>query len=151
MSQADRTTQVFDGLYHPVSHYDSPQAVLSDGALCAAEKRAILSSWASDIYAVESMPSLRKIPGVARAMRLADILAALRRLDEDDEPPRPGGVPMRIARFHDSAASRPAIAFDRSRWNRDANVRRYRKLLRTRLNEQERRLIERRLNEELTA
>ncbi|WP_247992182.1 hypothetical protein [Bradyrhizobium sp. 186] len=32
-------------------------------------------------------------------IRLADILAALRRLDgEDDDPPRPGGVPMRLRR-----------------------------------------------------
>jgi hypothetical protein len=63
------------------------------------EKRVILSSWASDMFAVESCPSLREIPGIGRAIRLADILAALRKLDgEDDDPPRPGGFPMRLRR-----------------------------------------------------
>lgn len=151
MSQADRTIHSLDAPYHPVSHYDSPRAVLRDDALSTAEKRAILSSWASDIYAMESAPGLRKIPGLPRPMRLADILSALRRLDEDDGPPRPGGVPMRIARRADAEAARPAIAFDRARWNRDANIRRYRKLLRTRLSEYERRFVEQRLSEELSA
>lgn len=149
MSQADHMPHALDALYHPVSHYDSPHAVLRDGALSLSEKRAILSSWASDIYAVESTPSLRKIPGIARAMRLTDILAALRRLDDDnDEPPRPGGVPLRIARQEETTTPRPSILPHTSRWNRDANIRRYRKLLRTRLSEQERRFVERRLNKE---
>ena len=150
MSQADRTLSSLETKYHPVSHYDSPDAVLSDVALSTAEKRAILSSWASDIYAVESAPGLREIPGLPRVLRLADILAALRQIDEDDGPPRPGGVPMRIARNQD-ADHRPAIAFDPGRWNRNANIRRYRRLLRTRLSEHERRFVERRLSEELSA
>jgi hypothetical protein len=63
------------------------------------EKRIILSSWASDMFAVESCPGLREIPGMDHPIRLAEILAALRRLDgEDDDPPRPGGVPMRLRR-----------------------------------------------------
>jgi hypothetical protein len=151
MSQADRTFHSLDAPYHPVSHYDSPRAVLRDHALSTAEKRAILSSWASDIYAMESAPGLRKIPGLPQPMRLADILSALRRLDEDDGPPRPGGVPMRILRGADAEAVRPAIAYDRARWNREANIRRYRKLLRTRLSEHERQFVERRLGEELSA
>ena len=151
MSQLDRTHHSLDNAYHPVSHYDSPHAVLRDHALSTAEKRAILSSWASDIYAVESAPGLRKIPGVPQPMRLAYILAALRQLDEDDGPPRPGGVPMRIARGTEAEAARPAIGFNSARWNRDANIRRYRKLLRTRLSEHERRFVEQRLNEELSA
>jgi hypothetical protein len=151
MSQADRTFHSLDAPYHPVSHYDSPRAVLRDHALSTAEKRAILSSWASDIYAMESAPGLRKIPGLPQPMRLADILSALRRLDEDDGPPRPGGVPMRVPRGGDAEAVRPAIAYDRARWNREANIRRYRKLLRTRLSEHERQFVERRLGEELSA
>ena len=150
MSQADRTPYGFETKYHPVSYYDSPRAVLRAPALSAAEKRAILSSWASDIYAVESAPGLRNIPGLPRVLRLADILAALRQLDEDDGPPRPGGVPMRIAR-REAAESRPTIAFDPDRWSRNANIRRYRRLLRTRLSEHERRFVERRLSEELSA
>ena len=40
------------------------------------EKRIILSSWASDMFAVESCPALREIPGMGRTIRLADILAS---------------------------------------------------------------------------
>ena len=58
---------------------------------------------------------------------------------------------MRIARRADAQSARPAVAFDRARWNRDANIRRYRKLLRTRLAEHERRFVEQRLSEELSA
>lgn len=99
---------------------------------------------------MESAPGLRKIPGLPQPMRLADILAALRQLDEDDGP-HPGGVPMRIARFQDAGTAGPAVAFNRARWNREANIRRYRKLLRTHLSERERHFIERRLSEELSA
>jgi len=51
------------------------------------------------MYAVESSPALREISGLSHAIRLADILAALRQLDDDnDDPPRGGGVPMRLRR-----------------------------------------------------
>jgi hypothetical protein len=86
-------------LYHPAAHYESPTGVLNDGTLSAPEKRIILSSWASDMYAVESCPGLREIPGVGLTIWLADILAALRQLDGDDnDPPRGDGVPMRVRR-----------------------------------------------------
>ncbi|CCD99202.1 hypothetical protein [Bradyrhizobium sp. STM 3809] len=147
--------------FHPVSHYDSPADLLNDGKLCRAEKRLILSSWASDMYAVESQPGLRKIPGIARPLRLSDILGALRQLDREDQPPRPrGGAAMRVVPRVDveadgaaadtplgsEARMRPAA---RLRFSREANVRRYRKLLATRLAEHERRFVERRLTEEL--
>ena len=83
----------------PAAHYDSPSDVLNDNSLSTPEKRVILSSWASDMYAVESCPALREIPGMDRTIRLADILAALRQLDsDDDDPPRGGGVPTRLRR-----------------------------------------------------
>lgn len=145
MSQTDRSTHSLDALFHPVSHYDSPQAVLRDAALSATEKRSILSSWASDIYAVESNPALRKIPGIAREMRLSDILSALRRLDDEDE-----AQPQASPHATDiRPRSLPQVALNRARWSREANVTRYRKLLRTRLTEQERRFVEQRLAEEL--
>jgi hypothetical protein len=75
-------------LFHPAAHYDSPDEVLSDPQLSDAEKRIILSSWASDIFAIESCPGLRDIPGIGHTLRLADILTALRQLDGDDDPPR---------------------------------------------------------------
>ncbi|UFZ06767.1 hypothetical protein LQG66_10895 [Bradyrhizobium ontarionense] len=148
--------------FHPVAHYACPADVLNDTRLSAAEKRLIVSSWASDMYAVESQPHLRKIPGIARPLHLADILGALRRLDREDQPPRPrGGAAMRVvprvvveadggasdaARGAAAVRLRPAA---RLRFSREANVRRYRKLLATRLADHERRFVERRLAEEL--
>ncbi|WP_315739870.1 MULTISPECIES: hypothetical protein [unclassified Bradyrhizobium] len=147
--------------FHPVSHYESPADLLNDRKLSLAEKRLILSSWASDMYAVESQPGLRKIPGISRPLHLADVLGALRQLDREDQPPRPrGGAAMRIVPRVDVEADgsatdvasgsdvrmRPAA---RVRFSREANVRRYRKLLATRLADHERRFVERRLAEEL--
>ncbi|MBB4367074.1 hypothetical protein GGD65_008149 [Bradyrhizobium sp. CIR18] len=99
MTNANATTGALGALFHPAAHYASPSAVLDDGKLSTAEKRIILSSWASDMYAVESYPALRDIPGMDQPIRLADILAALRKLDDDDDDPPPGGgVPMRLRR-----------------------------------------------------
>jgi hypothetical protein len=84
--------------FHPASHYDSPGDVLRDAKLSAAEKRIILSSWASDMYAVESDPSLRDVPGVPNRMRLNDILSTLRQLDNEFDPPPRGGAAMRVWR-----------------------------------------------------
>jgi hypothetical protein len=87
----------FASLLQPALHHQSPSAVLGDPDLEPFEKRAILSSWASDLYAVESCPWLRDVPGVRGTLRLSDILAALRTLDDDNDPPRPGGAAMRLA------------------------------------------------------
>jgi hypothetical protein len=56
------------------------------------------------MYAVEACPALREIPGMNQMIQLADILAALRRLDGDNDPPRGGGVPMRLRRPWAAAA-----------------------------------------------
>ncbi|MBB4425397.1 hypothetical protein GGD66_003954 [Bradyrhizobium sp. CIR48] len=99
MTNANATTGGLGALFHPAAHYASPSSVLDDRKLSTAEKRIILSSWASDMYAVESHPALREIPGMDRPIRLADILTALRKLDDDDDDPPPGGgVPMRLRR-----------------------------------------------------
>ncbi|GEC57012.1 hypothetical protein ABIF38_008494 [Bradyrhizobium japonicum] len=86
--------------FHPAAHYISPAEVLNDMELSTPEKRIILSSWASDMYAVESCPGMREVPGMGHAVKLADIMAALRLLDRDgdDDPPGGGGVPMRLRR-----------------------------------------------------
>jgi hypothetical protein len=97
-ANANATTGGLDPLFHPAAHYASPSAVLDDRELTTAEKRIILSSWASDMYAIESHPALREIPGMDHPIRLADILVALRKLDDDDDPPPRGGVPMRLRR-----------------------------------------------------
>lgn len=161
MSQADRSTNKVEPLFHSVSHYDSPEDVLDDAGLSTEEKRAILSSWASDMYVVESQPTLREVPGISHRLRLDDVLAALKQLDDDPDPPPGGGLAMRLPRFsrlectasvaprritHRQAATRQQ---NHSRWTRDANVRRYRRLLNTPLTDLERGFVERRLAAEL--
>jgi hypothetical protein len=70
--------------------------VLNDPDLTREEKRAILSSWASDACAVDSNPCLRRAPGAKAAVSFDEIVDALRRLDDDPTPPRPGGKSMRM-------------------------------------------------------
>ena len=83
-----------DRLLNPASIFDHPRDVLGDADLTRQEKRAILSSWASDACAVESDPTLRKPPGAKAPVTFEEIVEALRSLD-DDPPPRPGGTAMR--------------------------------------------------------
>jgi hypothetical protein len=165
MSEAHRTPTNVEPLFHPVPHYNSPGDVLHDARLSPTEKRAILSSWASDMYAAESQSALRNIPGIPRPLRLSDILAALRQLDDETDPP-PGGATMRLRPpylFEDALNKKPisllsgtrkqrpaAGASHSSRWTREQNIRRYRRLLATQLTDIEREFIERRLAEELT-
>lgn len=170
MSQAHRTANNVEPLFHPVSHYDSPEDVLDDAGLSAEEKRVILSSWASDMYVVESQPALREVPGIPHRLHLDDILAALKQLDDDTDPPPSGGLAMplcRLSKIECVASEAPQPLIDRRpatrryrsvqtsrprnhlRWTREANVRRYRKLLTTQLTDLERSFVERRLAEEL--
>ena len=92
MSQANRTANNVAPFFHPASHYDSPDDVLNDAKLSTDEERVILSSWASDMYVVESQPALREVPGIQHALHLDDILAALKQLDENNDPPPRGGL-----------------------------------------------------------
>lgn len=111
MTNVNTNPGTLNPLFHPAAHCDSPAEVLNAKDLSAPEKRIILSSWASDMYAVESCPALREIPGMSHAVRLVDILAALRKLDGDndnDDPPRGGGVPMRLRRPWAAAERRAA-------------------------------------------
>jgi hypothetical protein len=85
-----------NSLLHPASAFDHPRDVVNDPDLTLAEKRAILSSWASDACAVESSPPLRKPPWAKRVVTFEEIVDALRSLD--DPPPRPGGKSMRQKR-----------------------------------------------------
>ena len=86
-----------NALLHPASAFDHPRDVLNDPDLTRDEKRAILSSWASDACAVASAPELRQPPGASRAVTFDEIVDALRSLD-DPTPPRPGGKGMRLPR-----------------------------------------------------
>jgi hypothetical protein len=74
----------FDALLHPARAYDHPRDVVADDDLTLYEKRAILSSWASDACAVEDFPDLREGAGAA-AVKFDDIMDALRDLDRQLE------------------------------------------------------------------
>ena len=51
-----------DTLLHPANAFARPADVVNDPDLTRCEKRAILSSWASDACAVEAFPALRQPP-----------------------------------------------------------------------------------------
>jgi hypothetical protein len=70
-----------ESLLHPASAFDHPRDVVNDPDLTTEEKRAILSSWASDACAVESCPGLRLRPGAKAPVGFDDIVDALRSLD----------------------------------------------------------------------
>ena len=162
MSRVNRVADINEPLFHPVSHYNPPDDVLNDDQLSTNEKRVILSSWASDIYAVESQPTLREVPGISHKLRLADILTALKHLDDRNDPPPRGGIAKRPPRFskldctasglgRHAATRRHRLRVSRAdaQWTHEANVRRYRRLLNTQLTDVERNFIKRRLIEEL--
>jgi len=79
-----------DRVLDPARFFDRPADVLAAPGLDLQEKRAILSSWASDACAVESMPALRKPPGAKTPITFDEIMDALRLLD--GEPGR--GEPL---------------------------------------------------------
>jgi hypothetical protein len=152
------------------AHHGSVDAVMTDRNLSGGEKRAILSAWASDMYAVESSPEMRMIPGHAEPVRLRDILHALRSLDHDDpppggavsmKPPRPAIIEARAGRA-DSPPRRPIKYCTGHRGDsaelraasmraRRGNIRRYNRLLETELTDLERDFIRRRIAEEKDA
>jgi hypothetical protein len=68
-------------LLQPTRFFRHPRDVTRDATLTTVEKRAILSSWASDACAVESMPALRQMPGSGCIVRFDDVIDALRELD----------------------------------------------------------------------
>jgi hypothetical protein len=77
--------EVFDlnELLQPADAFEHPSEVVCDRDLTLNEKRAILSSWASDACALEAAPDLREIPR-GKVVRFDDIMDALRSLDRDE-------------------------------------------------------------------
>jgi hypothetical protein len=71
-----------DALLHPAKAFAHPMDVVRDPDLTLNEKRAILSSWASDACAVEAAPELRSIAS-GTIVRWDGIMDALRALDEE--------------------------------------------------------------------
>ncbi len=71
-----------DRLLHPARFYRNPRDVVEAENLSLSEKRAILSSWASDACAVDSMPTLRKPPGLDAPISFDEVMEALQLLDK---------------------------------------------------------------------
>jgi hypothetical protein len=70
-----------DQLLHPGRFYARPADVAADEALSKDERRAILSSWASDACAVESNPALRQPQHASAPVTFDEIMDALMQLD----------------------------------------------------------------------
>ena len=68
-------------MLHPARAYSHPFDVVSDRDLTVNEKRAILSSWASDACALEAAPELRQ-PMLGPPIKFDEIMEALKSLDE---------------------------------------------------------------------
>ncbi len=69
----------------PAVGFDHPRDELKDPFLDVAEKRAVLSSWASDASSVRDEPTLRWLLGTPEPVPLAEIREALERLDRWDD------------------------------------------------------------------
>ena len=81
MTQAEKMTLLEGYFGTGRGSFAAPAEVLKDPLLDPAEKRAILSSWASDASAVEGRPTLRWLLGTPAPVPLTEVLAALSRLD----------------------------------------------------------------------
>ena|ERR1051326_2110780 len=80
----------------PFSSFRYPHQVLSAPNMDLGEKKAILAAWASDVNAVESLPTLRHLPGTPFAVTLSSIMDALAQLDRNensDDDPKPPFAP----------------------------------------------------------
>jgi hypothetical protein len=78
----------------PAVGFDHPIDVLKDPMLDLEDKRAILSSWASDASAVQDEPTMRWLLGTPAPVALCEIRDALARLDRWEGlalPPHRGG------------------------------------------------------------
>ncbi|NEI72496.1 hypothetical protein GR212_23275 [Rhizobium lusitanum] len=93
-SQAGAVAPLSAGhLLHPAKHFGHPRDVLAADDISDDEKRAILASWASDIFAIESIPALRLYPGTDKAVSYDEIIEALKTLDVSDRQPGDQGAP----------------------------------------------------------
>ena len=76
-----------DVMSQPVSRALHPFGIAARPDLEPEVKRAILARWASDRYAVDSKPALRRPPGARHPIPVDDVLAALRSLDRPMHAP----------------------------------------------------------------
>lgn len=65
----------------PAVGFAHPRDVLKDPDLATDEKRAVLSSWASDASAVQDQPTMRWLLGTPEPVPFREVREALERLD----------------------------------------------------------------------
>src|SRR5215213_6447422 len=82
MDQDKSTNLDLDDLLHPAQAFEHPSDVVNDTDLTLNEKRAILTSWASDACAMEAAPALRKLPE-GTLVGYDEVMDALRALDKE--------------------------------------------------------------------
>lgn len=70
--------------------YFHPREIVDDPRLSVSRKRELLAHWASDIHAVAGAPALRAL-AAGPAVGIDDILDALKRLDDQYDPPQAMG------------------------------------------------------------
>ena len=71
---------------HFLGALGDPQELVEHPQLEPEVKRAILASWASDVFTVRAQPTLRKPPELSRPVAVQDVLSALKRLDAAAPP-----------------------------------------------------------------
>jgi hypothetical protein len=81
LAQHQGVCAALDQWLRPGVGFNHPRDVLKDPLLSVAEKRAVLSSWASDASAVADAPTMRWLWGTPEPVLLADVREALHRLD----------------------------------------------------------------------
>lgn len=79
----------FGRVLRPAIGFNRPSDVLKDPDLRFEDRRAILSSWASDGCAVPDRPYVRWMPGSLDPVPVDEVLEALYRLERS-----PGGEPL---------------------------------------------------------
>jgi hypothetical protein len=107
-ARPETTEAEIDQLLHPGRFYDRPSDVAADALLTIEERRAILSSWASDACAVHSTPALRQAPFAAEPVTFDEIMDALLSLDRQGQPGSGRSIERIIEGFADAPSTGPA-------------------------------------------
>ena len=88
----------------PFWKFSYPHQLITDATLDLEEKRAILAAWASDEHSVESLPTLRHLPGTPFPVTFSSIMGAMMALDrmcgrngDDPQPPKAPAASRRAA------------------------------------------------------
>ncbi|TWF43315.1 hypothetical protein [Neorhizobium alkalisoli] len=78
---ADQAAAMGPAVLVPGVRLCRPIDVVGAPSLSVDDRRVILAAWASDLYAVDSQPSLRHMPGTPGPVSIDEVQAALRELD----------------------------------------------------------------------